>query len=182
MRKEEERLKILIFGLNNSGKTSILLSLKREVNLMDFVSLKPTKGVNVQNIELDNPPRMLNIWEFSGQEAYRRDHLKDFKKYIDHLDKIIYVIDVKDVERYEPALSYLKDIIEQLIKEKITAPITLYLHKFDPNLKFQVNYKNIEDLIKTKLVSKIQEIIPKGLYYEIHKTTIFTIFQKVFVT
>ncbi len=182
MSKEGERLKILFFGLDNSGKTSILLSLKREINLMDFMSLKPTRGVTVQNLEIDNPPRILNVWEFGGQEVFRKEHLKTFKKYIDHLDKIIYVIDVKDVERYALALSYLKDIIEQLIKEKVRVPITIYLHKWDPNLSTQIKLKDIEKKIKIELIAKIQEIIPKGMEYEIHKSTIFTIFQKVFVT
>jgi len=45
--------KILIMGLDNSGKTSILMSLRENTNLLSYFSLKPTKGLSVEEFKSD---------------------------------------------------------------------------------------------------------------------------------
>ena len=42
-----EQEKILVLGLDNSGKTSIVLALKGNENLLSYYSLKPTKGIQI---------------------------------------------------------------------------------------------------------------------------------------
>ena len=110
---EDKIKKVLIMGLDNSGKTSIVLCLKGVKNLLSFYSLNPTKGISINKFRaLDSN---FNIWDFGGQEQFRGDYLKNFNKHIVGTNKIIYVIDVQDIERYELSLNYLKSIINLLI-------------------------------------------------------------------
>ena len=97
-------VKILVMGLDNSGKTSIILSLKKDTNLLSYYSLQPTQGLNITNIE--DQGVTYNIWDFGGQEQYRQDYLINFEKHIQGVNRVIYVIDVQDSERYEIALQY----------------------------------------------------------------------------
>ncbi len=81
--------KILVLGLDNSGKTSIVKSLKGVKNIHSFCSINPTIGVNLENFELLESS--FNIWDFGGQLLYRAEFLKEFEKYIKEVEKIIYV-------------------------------------------------------------------------------------------
>ncbi|MHA1651095.1 MAG: ADP-ribosylation factor-like protein [Candidatus Helarchaeota archaeon] len=168
--------KILILGLDNSGKTSILLTLQKEVNLLSFYSLKPTHGINIVTIEDENANTKYSIWEFGGQKQYREDYLKNLQRYTQEATKIIYVIDVQDINRYDLALDYFKSIFELLDLKKDNIQLSIFLHKFDPHLENneEFSYKKIS----SRLLNKISAIIPPGYSYSIFKTTIYTVFQK----
>ncbi|HEY0087761.1 MAG TPA: ADP-ribosylation factor-like protein [Candidatus Lokiarchaeia archaeon] len=175
---EKEKLsKILIMGLDNSGKTSILISLSKDSNLLSYCSLKPTKGVKIQKYETQE--ELLSVWDFGGQEQYREEYLTNFKKYIDKVEKIIFVIDVQDVKRYEDSLNYLEDIINLLKHEVKMVELSIFLHKYDPNISEMI--EKIEELIKTDLLDKVKSLIPKDFKYEIYRTTIYTVFEKILI-
>ncbi|MBD3230199.1 MAG: hypothetical protein GF329_18620 [Candidatus Lokiarchaeota archaeon] len=160
--------KILLMGLDNSGKTSIVLSLQNDTNLMSYYSLKPTHGIDIINIISEG--KRFNIWDCGGQKRFRIEYLKDLDRYTRELDKLIYVIDVQDTDRYDLALKYLKDIIDYLEINKRYAKLSIFFHKYDPG---------IEDRIKiTGLIEKIRDLIPEQFDFDIFKTTIYTIFQK----
>ena len=173
------RKKLLIFGLDNSGKTSILLSLKRDTNLLSFFSLRPTKGVNIE--ELSDEGIEISVWDFGGQEQYREEYMINFNKYSEKAEKIIFVIDVQDFKKYEPALEYLKKILDILMKNQKFIELSVFLHKYDPNLKEQDGFKDIDDRINTELISEIVKIVPPEIKYKVFKTSIFTVFEKVFM-
>jgi small GTP-binding protein len=168
---EKAMNKILIMGLDNSGKTSILLSLQKKTNLLSFYSLKPTPGINIVTIE--DEKSIYTIWEFGGQEKYRSGYLLDLKKYTQEANKVIYVIDVQDVDRYDQALQYFKSIFE-LLDDQIE--LVIFLHKFDPHLEKEENFSYKK--ISSRLIDKIGQIIPSGFSYGIFKTTIYTIFEQ----
>ncbi len=176
MKKESDQKKILLMGLDNSGKTSILLSLKQDTNLLSFISLKPTKGINIENIETSD--KELSIWDFSGQEIYRDDHLNSFYKYSDKISKLIYVIDVQDTKRYKIALSYFQQIMNLLERDRIIIDLIFFLHKYDPNLDKKSGFENIDTIVNDELVEKIPELIPLDFNYEIFKTSIYTVFEQ----
>jgi len=166
--------KILIMGLDNSGKTSIILSLKKNTNLLSYYSLKPTHGVEIINIQ--NQKDYYSIWDFGGQEEYRKEYLNNLEKYILKSDKIIFVIDIQDIDRYELALDYISKIIDFLKNNDLNVRLSVFLHKFDPNLDKKDQYS--DEMIKSRLINKIREIIPSNFNYDIFKTTIYTVFQK----
>ena len=167
--------KILILGLDNSGKTSVLLSLTKTTNLLSYFSLKPTKGIQIENIEDGNTK--FSIWDFGGQERYRKDYLKNMTKYTPGADEIIYVIDVQDTRRYEEAIEYLQKILDSIGKPDQKITLSIFLHKLDPPITMLDRYSDKQ--IATKLVAKIFAIIPTTDYIcNFFKTSIYTVFQK----
>ena len=148
---EQKINKILIMGLDNSGKTSIILSLRKNTNLLSFFGLKPTQGLNVENFEVDD--QIFNIWDFGGQEKYRNEYIEKWEKYSKDIDRIIYVIDVQDKDRYELSLQYLEYIIESLNKDKIKPDFSIFIHKLDPNVRDsdEFSHKNINSSLIDKI-------------------------------
>jgi small GTP-binding protein len=165
--------KIILIGLDNSGKTSILLSLTRNSNLLSYYSLKPTTGLNIVNY--NDSDAIFNIWDFGGQEQYRKEYLKKLDQYLD-ADKIIFVIDIQDTDRYELALSYLAEVVKALLQKNLRIEFSLFLHKFDPGLERQINFS--DERIQLNLISKIQKFFPADYPFDVFKTTIYTVFQK----
>jgi GTPase SAR1 family protein len=161
--------KVVLMGLDNSGKTSIVLCLKGVKNLLSFYSLNPTKGFNVENFNTLGTD--FSIWDFGGQEAYRSDHLTNFRTNIKSTNKIIYVIDIQDSERYDSSLDFMKEILKLTIEENLEIKFSIFLHKYDPDIK--ISEAKVEGLIK-----KIRILIPTNFNIEIYKTSIFTVFQK----
>ncbi|MHA1148832.1 MAG: ADP-ribosylation factor-like protein [Promethearchaeota archaeon] len=172
-------VKILILGLDNSGKTSICLSLQKSTNLLDFYQLKPTKGVSIQKLECNSGD--LSLWDFGGQQRYRVEYLENFQKYTGNMSQIIYVIDVQNVKRYDESLNYLKDIINSLNQENVKVEISVYLHKYDPSLPFKKEFKEINEQINQKLLPELKKLIPKAFKSQVFKTSIYTTFEREFV-
>ncbi|MFX0103769.1 MAG: ADP-ribosylation factor-like protein [Candidatus Hodarchaeota archaeon] len=168
--------KILLLGLDNSGKSSILISLQSNSNLLSHFSLNPTRGVNRQTIESED--LTMSIWDCGGQSTYRQEHLQNFPIYKEGVEKIIYVIDIQDKERYELALEFLKDLLDLIEEHKLDLKFSIFLHKYDPNLKKQEGFESIDDVLATNLIPKIKSLMPSNMTYDIYKTSIFTVFQK----
>lgn len=168
--------KILVMGLDNSGKTSILIALNNNSNLLSYCSSKPTKGVNIEEFKTETS--VTSVWDFGGQEQYREEYLKNFKKYIEKVEKIIFVIDVQDLDRYQIAIHYLKLIINKLKTDEKTIDFSIFLHKYDPNLLMQDKFKDIDAKVNSELVRKIYDLIPSNFNIDIFKTTIYTVFEK----
>ncbi len=174
--KDLDTSKLLIVGLDNSGKTCIILSLKEDTNLLSLFSLTPTKGVNINTF--DSRGKKITCWDLGGQEQYRKEYLKNFKKYFTGTQKIVYVIDVQDTGRYELTLKYFKEIMRALKDEEIKVEIMVFLHKWDPNLEKKEKFKNLDKVVRDTLIPKIKEYVPPGVKYSIYKTSVYTVFEK----
>jgi small GTP-binding protein len=170
---QEKPTKILIMGLDNCGKTSILISLRKDANILSYFSLRPTKGVVIEKFEEN-----IVCWDLGGQRKYREEYLKDLGKYVKNTDKIIFVIDVQDIKRFELALEYLNRVIENLISSNTNVDFSIFLHKYDPNLNKLDKFRDIDSIIETKLVSEVRKTISSNFNYDIFKTTIYTVFEK----
>ncbi|MFW9972712.1 MAG: ADP-ribosylation factor-like protein [Candidatus Odinarchaeota archaeon] len=169
--------KIIIAGLDNSGKSSIVLSIVGRMNLINYLSLSPTLGPNITNFK--SMDSKFNIWDLGGQESYREEYLENFESYITNCSKIIYVIDIQDTKRYELALKYLKSIIDNIQQIKLDLDIVVFLHKNDPDLR-EIHPEITEEIIQN-LIQKLKNLIPSDYYVEIYKTTIYTIFDKTLI-
>jgi len=171
----KETKKIVLMGLDNSGKSSIVLCLKGVKNLSSFTAIKPTRGFEINNFLALNSE--FNIWDFGGQEKFREDYFKNFDNHIKGASKLIYVLDIQDRERYDISIEYLAQIIMLLRKFKIYSEFSLFLHKFDPDM--EILEKENKDEIIQKLIKKIDDLIPPDLPYQVYKTSIYTVFQKM---
>jgi len=166
--------KVLIMGLDNSGKTSIVLCLRGVKDLSSFSSLNPTRGLKTNKFQALGSE--YNIWDFGGQEQFREGYLNDFQNHIIETNKFIYVLDVQDKERYDISLDFLDKIVILLRKHKVNIDFSIFLHKYDPDLEFT---KEFSDKVVPDLIRNIKELIPNDFTYQIYKTSIYTVFQKL---
>ncbi len=165
---KKSKQKIIVLGLNNAGKTSMLESLKGKTKFGDITNLPPTKGVEIQKVEVENFNLM--IWDFGGQEFHRQDYLKNPEEYFLHIDLIIYVIDIQDSERYDESLEYFEKILEIIRYFKENPYVLVLLHKSDPDIRqsvdFQINNEMISEIISTSLSERNFnfELIQSSIY------------------
>jgi len=136
LKKEEpehkpEPSKLLFTGLDDAGKTSIILSLQREFSKIAVLS--PTRGA--QRRVFNFLGKEISEWDLGGQISYRISYLKNPGKFFEGTEIAIYVIDVQNKPRIPEAISYFKDVIEQFYELEIEPPIYVFLHKYDPALR-----------------------------------------------
>ena len=136
LKKEEpeqkpEPSKLLFTGLDDAGKTSIILSLQREFSKIAILS--PTRGA--QRRIFDFLGKEISEWDLGGQISYRISYLKNPGKFFDGTEIAIYVIDIQNKPRMPEAISYFKDVVEQFNELEIEPPIYIFLHKYDPALR-----------------------------------------------
>ncbi|CXI11866.1 ADP-ribosylation factor, putative [Plasmodium berghei] len=84
-----KEIRILILGLDNAGKTTIL----NRLQLGDIVQTIPTIGFNVETVNYKN--LKLQVWDLGGQSSIR----PYWRCYYKNTNAIIYVIDSSDDER-----------------------------------------------------------------------------------
>ena len=150
LKEENDRArKILFTGLDTAGKTSIILTLKKEFSKIAVIS--PTQGA--QRRIFDFLDIEISEWDLGGQESYRISYLRNPNMYFDNTEIAIFVIDIQNEERIPEAISYLKDVINQFYKLKIRPPINVFFHKYDPD--FPEDMKENWDELISKLKQKI---------------------------
>lgn len=173
--KDSKKIKILVMGLDNSGKSSIVSCLRGIKNISAFNSPKPTRGRVIQNFEALNSDYA--IWDFGGQRAFRDAYFQEINSILKGTSKIIYTIDLQDVNRYDEALEYMSRVISSIDKQQ-NIDFSIFLHKFDPDLVFneELNEEAIKNLIK-----KIKVITPPTFSYSLHRTSIYAIFEKTLI-
>jgi len=171
-KSEEDRVKIILMGLDNGGKTSILKCLKGIKGISAFNSLSPTRGREIESFEALKSKYV--IWDLGGQQAYHDGYFNDISEILRGTNKIIYVFDVQDVKRYKLAVEYLQKIMNA-IKNLNGIDFSIFLHKYDPDLDFN---QELNELIIEGLIKKIKEVIPTNFNYSLHKTSIRALFEK----
>lgn len=126
-------IKIIVAGLDNAGKTSILLALDKKYDFQqEIIALKPTIKVEYHRaMFLGN---LCFFWDCGGQEQYRKLYQKRADVYFAGTDLLVYVIDIQDKERYEASLKYLDVLLQYFISNDMDVPIIVSFHKYDPEL------------------------------------------------
>lgn len=165
--------KIVVAGLANAGKTSILRVLDN--NIEQIPLLTPTQGVEYNNYKVLG----LNViaWDLGGQISYREKYLRDYQKYFSDTVVLYYVIDIQDEASYKESLKYLKDILDIFPKIDLKdIYIVILLHKFETHVQ-KAEMRSKESDLKEK-ISKLLTKFPAKFY----DTTIyepFSIFQAI---
>lgn len=105
--KRENEPRILILGLDNSGKTTILNTLgEAEENPTANAPEGPTQGFNIKDLQRNG--KRAKLCDLGGQRA-----LRDFwQDYYTNTDCIMYVVDSSDVRRIEEASQAFKAVLE----------------------------------------------------------------------
>lgn len=93
--------KIVIVGLNNAGKTTILYKL----HLGQVVLTQPTIGSNVEEVKHENVT--FTAWDVGGQENLRAS----WATYFEDTDAIVFVVDSNDQENMVLAKMELFNVV-----------------------------------------------------------------------
>merc|ERR1711934_523000 len=87
----KKEMRILMVGLDNAGKTTVLYKLK----LGEVVTTIPTIGFNVETVEYKNIS--FTVWDVGGQDKIR----PLWRHYYQNTQGIIFVVDSNDRERID---------------------------------------------------------------------------------
>ncbi|KAI5953291.1 hypothetical protein KGF54_002662 [Candida jiufengensis] len=112
---KDKEIRILILGLDNSGKTTII---KKILN-KDIDEISPTMGFEINTLEYQE--YTLNIWDIGGQTTLRTF----WNNYFDKTDLIIWVIDSLSENRLEESFKELYNKI--ILQDKLTYGIYLLI-------------------------------------------------------
>jgi len=130
----ERFIKVIIAGLDNAGKTSILTAFDKKYNFhKEIISLTPTIRVEYQATEFLN--NLLIFWDMGGQEQYRKLYQEKQELYFADTDLLVYIIDIQDTKRIGTSLAYLDIILHNFKKHKMDVPLIISFHKFDPEFR-----------------------------------------------
>ncbi|VAI87430.1 unnamed protein product [Triticum turgidum subsp. durum] len=94
--------RILVLGLDNAGKTTILYRLQ----MGEVVSTIPTIGFNVETVQYNNIK--FQVWDLGGQTSIR----PYWRCYFPNTQAIIYVVDSSDTDRLVTAKEEFHSILE----------------------------------------------------------------------
>uniref|UniRef100_A0A8C2E2H4 ADP-ribosylation factor-like protein 3 n=1 Tax=Cyprinus carpio TaxID=7962 RepID=A0A8C2E2H4_CYPCA len=115
----ELELRIVLLGLDNAGKTTLLKQLASE----DVNTITPTQGFNIKSVTCD--AMKLNVWDIGGQRKIR----PFWKKYLENTDLLIYVIDSADKKRFEETGLELSELIDEENLKGV--PLLIFANKQD---------------------------------------------------
>ncbi|KAB1212224.1 ADP-ribosylation factor-like protein 2 [Morella rubra] len=116
IKRKEKEMRLLMVGLDNSGKTTIVLKINGE----DTSVISPTLGFNIKTITyqkyfLDWPRGnssyryTLNIWDVGGQKTIR----SYWRNYFEQTDGLVWVVDSSDLRRLDDCKIELDNLLKQ---------------------------------------------------------------------
>jgi small GTP-binding protein len=168
-------IKIIISGLDNAGKTSILTVFDKRYNFeQEIKEIRPTKTIEYHKVQFLN--KSISFWDMGGQERYRKVYKTDPDFYFANTDLLLYIIDIQDRSRFELTLEYLNVILEYFNKNNMNVPLIVAFHKSDPQLKDNEELiENIDVLIKN--IMKIEQL--RKVFLDTSIYDVFSIVQLI---
>ncbi len=142
-------MKILLFGPQNAGKTSLMRTTCLGYNFMKVINLKPTKGVSRENF-IFRGIMELNVWDAGGQERYMERYFSESQRELifSEVTTAVFMVDssaqdAKTKEVFDKFLTYIFEYSPQIDK------VYVLLNKIDLQ-----NSK--EDEIFDSLISSVE--------------------------
>lgn len=167
---DELPIKLVIMGMENAGKTTIMDVLTGKINVTPNKppSMNPTKGVERSTLLFFE--KETKVWDFGGQESFRNEYLSNPKKYFYTISFFYYVVDIQDYYRLIHSVMYFKAIFNLIRKYSLEAKIIFLFHKMDPD------YAPDERNLKGKFLEKVEpDLKLENIPYTMYDTTIFDI-------
>jgi len=116
-----KKLQIVMLGLDNSGKTTLLYRMKLKENIHETT---PTTAFNVETIRPFKNLKFV-VWDTAGHDDVR----PLWRAYIRKSDAMIFVIDSSDLERFDEARVELDQILTS--KDSYGIPLLILANKQD---------------------------------------------------
>ncbi|TGZ77045.1 ARF/SAR superfamily [Ascodesmis nigricans] len=115
----KKEVRILILGLDNAGKTTLLYRLK----IGEVVTTVPTIGFNVESVTYKN--LNFNVWDLGGQTSIR----PYWRCYYANTAAVVFVVDATDHARLETAAEELNAMLNE--EELKDASLLVFANKQD---------------------------------------------------
>ena len=112
-------IRILILGLDNAGKTTLLYKLQ----LNQVIETVPTIGFNVETVTYKN--LKLQVWDLGGQGTIR----PYWRCYYPNTNAVIYVVDSADKERIDIAKQEMYAMLQE--SDLRGVPLLVFANKQD---------------------------------------------------
>ena len=178
-------MKILLFGPQNAGKTSLMRTTCLGYNFMKVANLKPTKGISRENF-IFRGIMELNVWDAGGQERYMERYFSESQRELifSEVTTAIFmvdsaVVDPKFSEVFDKFLTYIFEFSPYIGK------VYVLLNKIDlPESReddiFKVLSDNLNDSVRNKIAftpvsvkeGSAQHRLIEILDFEIQKSTL----------
>lgn len=123
--------KIIFSGLDEAGKTSIILTLQN--NFSGLNCLKPTLGMERTTSTIKFLGLELITWDLGGQSSYRAEYFKQKSRVFSQVSTMFYVVDVTTPKRFDESIEYLDNILKTFDELKIDPAILILINKLDPD-------------------------------------------------
>jgi len=143
VRRKEREMRLLILGLDNAGKTSVM----QKFNGESISGIEPTLGFNIKTLE--HKGFTLNFWDVGGQKTIRAY----WRNYFEETEGLIWVVDSSDIRRLQDC----HDELHSLLCQEKLAGATLLV------------FANKQDLPGAKSAEEIQQILEsQGSVHYLH--------------
>ena len=146
--------KLLMIGLDNSGKTSILAVLQDRFSIIK--ALLPTRGVKREKLDFFGFP--LISWDLGGQVQYREKlYFNRPELFFTEVDLVLYVIDTQDADRFAESANYFRQVLKALTDLNEFPPVLVVLSKSDVDYRNTMEWQNNVTAVKNKFNQIINE-------------------------
>ncbi len=119
MKNANKGAKLLVLGLDCSGKTTILKAVADE----EISNIQPTQGFNIKSLKVEGVN--LAIWDLGGQKVLR----EYWSNYFKGTNVLVYVIDAADIGRLEESGNELSNLLKEI--ELKNVPVLIFANKQD---------------------------------------------------
>eukprot|EP00808_Paulinella_micropora_P007572 g31988.t1 len=133
IKRKERQMRLLLLGLDNAGKTTIVKKFCGE----DTSTISPTLGFNIKTLQ--HKSYHLNVWDIGGQQTIR----SYWRNYFEKTDVIIWVVDSADQRRLEMC----RDELHKLLKHERLAGATLLIFANKQDIAQALSLKEISDVL-----------------------------------
>ena len=140
VKAKEKEVRVLMVGLDNAGKTTIV----KRVNGEDISTISPTLGFNIKTMSFRG--YRMNIWDVGGQKTLR----SYWRNHYEATDGMVWVVDSADVRR----LRDCKDELHKLLGEEKLAGSSLLIFANKQDIPGALTKKEIAQVLELDQMEK----------------------------
>lgn len=139
LKQKEKEVRVLLLGLDNAGKTTIIKKLMDE----DIRKIEPTLGFAIHSLAWQE--YQLNVWDVGGQKCLR----SYWRNYFDSTDCLIWVVDSSNSAR----LNDCREELHKLIQEERLMGATLLILANKQDLPGSLPSEEIEKILNLSAIT-----------------------------
>ncbi|MFX1312047.1 MAG: ADP-ribosylation factor-like protein, partial [Promethearchaeota archaeon] len=146
--------KILMVGLDNGGKTSILAVVQDKFSIIK--SLLPTRGVKREKLDFFGYP--IVSWDLGGQTQYvEKLYFNRPELFFTEADIMLYVVDIQDSDRFPESANYFREVLKSFRELGEKPELLIVLSKSDQDFRKTLQWQQNVSTLKNKFTKIVEE-------------------------